>query len=118
MFAGACIGSAAHQIVGDALPVVVAIPCGLVAVPCAFTPVLFSMVSLTSTLLALGGPATGPVFVAAMTSYTTVCGLGIVQRALAKKLTRIEGALGAHLQDTPGGSVTPLSTTAPDRPVG
>ena len=56
-FAGACVGAAVTQMTG--LNFLVSIPCFLCAVPCAFTPCIFTLVGLVSVLLALGGAATG-----------------------------------------------------------
>jgi H+/Cl- antiporter ClcA len=88
MFAGACVGSAATQVTG--VSALVCLPCLLVAVPCAFTPALFSLVMLVSTLLSLGGEATAPVFVSCMVAYATVCGCGLLQNAIARKLTSLK----------------------------
>merc|ERR1711871_216386 len=84
VFAGACVGAAITQITG--LTFLVSVPCALVAVPCAFTPCIFTLVGLISVLLALGGAATGPPFVAAIVSYCTVSGVGIVQKIMQRQL--------------------------------
>ena len=67
-----------------ALDLVRAVPCLIVAVPCAFAPVVFTMVVVTCLLLELGGGMAAPVFVAGIVSYTTVCGLGIIQRLITR----------------------------------
>mmetsp|Transcript_35738 Transcript_35738/g.86328 ORF Transcript_35738/g.86328 Transcript_35738/m.86328 type:complete len:675 (+) Transcript_35738:167-2191(+) len=79
IFAGTCLGSAAHLIFPDQLPFLIAIGSCMVAVPCAFLPSIFSLTTLASMTLVLGGAATTPIFVACFCSYTTVCGLGLVQ---------------------------------------
>ena len=89
VFAGACVGVAVTQITG--LTFLVSVPCALVAVPCAFTPCIFSLVGLVSVMLALGGAATGPPFVAAIVSYCTVSGVGIIQRIMQRQLERLMG---------------------------
>jgi len=83
VFSGACLGAAAHLLV-PAVPLLVAYPSCLVAVPCAFMPALFSFTTLASMSLALGGSGTAPIFVAVTASYTTVCGMGSVQKMLSK----------------------------------
>ena len=72
MFSGTCVGAAASLIIGnDALPIPISVACCLVAIPCAFTPLVFTLTCTVSMMLA--SSATGPIFVAAFTSYTTVC---------------------------------------------
>ncbi len=90
VFAGACVGSLVTQITG--LHVLVALPCCIVAVPCAFTPIVFSLVGMTGVLLGLGGDALAPVFVACITSFATVNGLGVVHKALARQLAALKVA--------------------------
>lgn len=95
MFSGTCLGAAASLIIGndDALPMPISVACCLVAIPCAFTPLVFTLTCTVSMMLALGSSATGPIFVAAFTSYTTVCGIGIVQKLIAKGIERKNGEL-------------------------
>lgn len=81
IFAGTCLGVVSHLIVPD-VPAVVSISSCMVAVPCAFLPALFSMATLASVVLVLGGAATSPVFFACLISYGTVCGMGILQDLL------------------------------------
>ena len=90
IFAGACLGTAMAQMTG--LSAIFTLPCAMVALPCAFTPVIFSLVSMVSVLMALGGEATGPVFIASIFSYGTVCGLGVVQRAISRQIDQLDGA--------------------------
>ena len=47
---------------------------------------------MVSVLMALGGEATGPVFIASIFSYGTVCGLGVVQRAISRQIDQLDGA--------------------------
>ena len=54
------------------------------AVPCAFAPCVFTMVVITCLLLELGGGMAAPVFVAGVVSFTTVCGLGLIQRLITR----------------------------------
>ena len=88
VFSGGCLGTAITQITG--LSPLFTLPCCMVAVPCAFTPVVFCLVSMVSVMLSLGGKATGPVFVTAIISYTTVCGMGIIQKVLAKQIKKLD----------------------------
>mmetsp|Transcript_15516 Transcript_15516/g.33527 ORF Transcript_15516/g.33527 Transcript_15516/m.33527 type:complete len:644 (+) Transcript_15516:142-2073(+) len=81
IFAGTCLGVVSHLVVPD-VPAVIAISSCMVAVPCAFIPALFSMATLASVVLVLGGAATSPVFFACLMSYGTVCGTGIIQDLL------------------------------------
>ena len=67
-----------------ALDLVLVVPCMIVAVPCAFAPVVFTMVVITCMLLELGGGMAAPVFVSGIVSFTTVCGLGIIQRLITR----------------------------------
>ena len=90
VFAGACVGSLVTQVTG--LHFLVALPCCIVAVPCAFTPIVFSFVAMTGVLLGLGGPALAPVFVACITSFATVNGLGLVHATLARQLATLKVA--------------------------
>ena len=60
------------------------VPCLIVAVPCAFAPAVFTMVVITCLLLELGGGMAAPVFVAGVVSFTTVCGLGLIQRLITR----------------------------------
>lgn len=82
LFAGACIGAVANLWV-PSIPVAVAVPSCMVAVPCAFLPALLTLTTTVSLTFALGGAATTPVFLASIMSWTTVCGLGLVQDLLA-----------------------------------
>lgn len=83
IFAGTCAGAAAFLLV-DGLPLLVVVPCMLVAVPCAFVPSPFALVGTVSLMLVLGPQATAPVFVAAFSSYATVCGGGFIQRLIMR----------------------------------
>ena len=107
IFAGACVGMALvvasipaapaaaaaalaaglplpHLPPAPALPLVLVVPCLIVAVPCAFAPAVFTMVVITCLLLELGGGMAAPVFVAGVVSFTTVCGLGLIQRLITR----------------------------------
>jgi H+/Cl- antiporter ClcA len=81
IFVGACTGSIVHLLVPD-VPLVIAYSCCLVGVPCAILPGFFFMTSVAATTLVLGGPATTAVFFTVIVSYSTVCGMGIVQNLL------------------------------------
>lgn len=74
IFAGACLGSVAALWVPE-VPVLVAVTSCMVAVPCAFLPALLTLTTVVSMVL---------IFVASITSYTTVCGLGVVQDVMEK----------------------------------
>jgi H+/Cl- antiporter ClcA len=91
IFAGACLGVAAHLIV-PGLPFLVAVPSCLVAIACATLPGLFSMTVLSSMIFVLGGSATTPVFVACVMSYSTVSGMGLVQNLLMKAIAKQKAA--------------------------
>jgi H+/Cl- antiporter ClcA len=98
LFTGACVGTVASLII-DGIPVLVAVPACMVAVPCACIPAIFTFTTLSSMILVLGGAATSPVFFACICSYTTVCGCGVLhklfersRRASSKKGTNENGA--------------------------
>jgi hypothetical protein len=98
LFTGACVGNVASLII-DGIPVLVAVPACMVAVPCACIPAIFTFTTLSSMILVLGGAATSPVFFACICSYTTVCGCGVLhklfersRRASSKKGTNENGA--------------------------
>ena len=94
MFSGTCLGAAASLLVGnDSLPIPIAVACCLVSIPCAFTPLVFTLTCTISMMLALGSAATAPIFVSAFVSYTTVCGFGTVQKLIAKGIERKGGEL-------------------------
>jgi H+/Cl- antiporter ClcA len=84
IFSGACIGSTVHLIF-PTIPLLVAFPACMSAMACAFVPCFFTFTFLSSMSLVLGGAGTAPVFVACVLSYTTVCGLGLVQALLSMK---------------------------------
>jgi len=88
VFAGACVGSAIHQVV-PSLPVAMVVPCCVVAVPSAIVPAPLSFISLASVMLSLGGVGTAPVAVACVVSHTTICGIGIIQRAVSLQLEKM-----------------------------
>lgn len=83
IFAGACVGTAIN-IVFPSIPILVAYPACMSALPCAFIPCIFTFTLISSMAFVLGGSGTAPIFVAVVTSFTTVCGLGLVQDMLAK----------------------------------
>jgi len=85
IFAGACVGSAVHLLI-PGLPVAMTVPCCCAAVPAAITPAPMSMVALISVVLSLGGEGTAPVGVACIMSYTTLCGMGVLQAAMERRL--------------------------------
>jgi H+/Cl- antiporter ClcA len=108
IFTGACVGvalwvascpapaAAAGLLLGLGPPkcgleLVLVVPCMIVAVPCAFAPVCFTMVVITCLLLELGGGMAAPVFVSAFISFLTVCGMGIVQKLITRG--KIDGDL-------------------------
>ena len=92
MFSGACLGAGLSLYIGnDILPIPIAIACCLVSIPCAFTPLVFTLTCTISMMLALGSAATAPVFVSAFISYATVCGFGIVQRLILTGIQRKGG---------------------------
>jgi len=91
IFAGACIGSTAHLLVPQ-VPLLIAFPVCFTATPCAFMPLTFTLTTVASVAMALGGPATSPVFIAAICSFTVVCGLGIIQQLAAKAMAKAETA--------------------------
>eukprot|EP00966_Prymnesium_polylepis_P120723 2789621-Prymnesium_polylepis.1 len=62
------------------------VPCCCAAVPAAITPAPMSMVALISVVLSLGGEGTAPVGVACIMSYTTLCGMGVLQAAMERRL--------------------------------
>jgi H+/Cl- antiporter ClcA len=88
-FVGACTGSIVHLLVPD-VPLVLAYACCLAGVPSAILPGFFFMTFMTSTFLVLGGPATTIVFFTVIVSYSTVCGMGIVQDLLIRAAARGE----------------------------
>lgn len=87
LFSGICTGLTAHLVYTD-IPLLVAVPSCMVAVPCAFLPAILTMTTLASMVFVLGGAATSPVFVACIFSYSTVCGMGFVQNILTKALAK------------------------------
>jgi H+/Cl- antiporter ClcA len=105
IFAGTCLGVASHLIVPGLNPVVAIATC-LVAVPCAFIPAMFFFPLLSSMMFVLGGPATSPVFIGCIASYSTVCGMGLVQD-LMMRAKRNEGT-EAVASDNPGTVYNPL----------
>jgi len=91
IFTGICVGTVAHLLFEDSMNILVSVPACMVAVPCAFVPAVFTFTTLASMVLALGGAATSPVFFACFCSYTTVCGFGIVQDFVVKKMGKGNG---------------------------
>ena len=92
MFSGTCLGAGLSLYIGnDILPIPIAMACCLVSIPCAFTPLVFTLTCTVSMMLALGSAATAPVFVSAFISYATVCGFGIVQRLTLSGIQRKGG---------------------------
>jgi H+/Cl- antiporter ClcA len=86
LFAGSSIGSAAHLLVPQ-VPLLIAYPACMVAIPCSFTPLMFTLTLTASLALALGGAATAPVFVAAICSFLMVSGCGFIQRIVSRAMT-------------------------------
>lgn len=88
IFAGCCIG-AATNVLFPSVPLLLSYSVCMAAAPCAFVPLIFSFTLIASLSLVLGGPGTAPIFLGSVVSYTTVCGMGLVQdiveKAAAKK---------------------------------
>jgi H+/Cl- antiporter ClcA len=105
IFAGTCLG-VASILIAPGLNPIVAIPTCLVAVPCAFIPALLFFTLLSSMMFVLGGAATSPVFIGCITSYSTVCGLGIVQDLMMRATRNKE--TNANTSDTQGTVYNPL----------
>lgn len=78
LMAGACVGST-MSLVFPRLPLLVSFACCQAAVPVVFMPAIFSMTSIVSLSFVLGGPVTSAVFIACIASYSTICGLGLIQ---------------------------------------
>jgi H+/Cl- antiporter ClcA len=89
LFAGSCIGSAANLLVPK-VPLLIAFPACMVALPCSFMPLMFTLTLTASLALALGGPATAPVFVAAICSFLMISGCGFIQRIVARALAKTQ----------------------------
>lgn len=92
IFAGACTGSIMHLVFPD-IPLLIAFPCCLVGVPAAILPGMFFLTATASTCMVLGGPATTAVFFTCLVSYSTVCGMGLVQNLLLKAAAQNHQAL-------------------------
>lgn len=105
IFAGTCLGVASTLIVPGLNPIV-AIPTCVVAVPCAFIPGMLFFTLLSSMMFVLGGAATSPVFVGCIASYSTVCGMGIVQDLMMRAKGNKE--TNANTPDTSGKVYNPL----------
>jgi len=82
LFSGVCVGAAMLQVFDRGMPVTVALPCCMIAVPMAITPILLSLTALAATTFALGGAGSAPVYVAGFVAYTTVTGMGVMQALL------------------------------------
>ena len=78
LFAGACIGSAAHVLVPE-IPILVSFAVGMAASSSSCFPLIFTFTSFVSMAMALGGFATSPVFIGAVVSYFVGPGLGFSQ---------------------------------------
>ena len=100
IFTGVCIGTAAHVLVPD-IPLLIAFPACMVATPSAFLPALYTFTTTASLALALGGPATAPVFVAPVFSFSVVCGAGLLQGMVTRSLAKDEAKA-----EIPSSSVT------------
>jgi H+/Cl- antiporter ClcA len=87
IFVGACTGAIVHLLVPD-VPLVLAYACCFVGVPTAILPGFFFFTSVASMVLVLGGPATTIVFFTVLVSYSTVCGMGIIQNLMLKAAAR------------------------------
>lgn len=85
LFAGTCTGVVIHLVIAD-VPAILSISCCMVAVPDAILPALFSLTLLASVMLALGGAAASPVFLACVMSYATCIGSGMIQKLIQKAL--------------------------------
>jgi H+/Cl- antiporter ClcA len=83
VFAGTCLGVASHLIVPGLNPAIAISTC-FAAIPCAFIPGVFTFTLLSSMAFVLGGGATTPVFLGCIASYSTVCGMGLVQDLLMR----------------------------------
>jgi len=83
MFTGTCLGAVAHLLV-PSVPLLIAVPCCMAAVPCAFLPLIFTFTVIASVAFSLGGVGTTPVFLACAVAHTVVAGVGIVQRMVLR----------------------------------
>lgn len=110
LFAGTCLGAIANIWVPE-VPVLVAVPSCMVAVPCAFMPAIMTLTTIASMTLALGGAATTPVFLASIVSYTTVCGLGLVQDVVAKAVGDTPEVTASEQAKKPEHSIKDMETT-------
>jgi H+/Cl- antiporter ClcA len=82
IFIGTCAGTIATIVSG--VPIIVTVPCFMVAVPGAFCPIPFTLVGITMVSLVLGNELSCLVFVSVIFSFMTACGTGVIQRILKK----------------------------------
>jgi H+/Cl- antiporter ClcA len=105
LFTGTCLG-VASTLIAPGLNPIVAIPTCLAAVPCAFIPATLTFTLLSSMMFVLGGATTSPVFIGCIASYSTVCGMGIVQDVLMRATRNKE--TNANTSGTSGTVSNPL----------
>jgi len=84
IYAGVCAGMIVCRVV-PSLPVTLAVPCMMSAVPASFAPIPFTLVGLTALVLVMDGSMAAPVFVATFVSFLTNCGFGITQGVLERQ---------------------------------
>jgi len=82
IFIGTCAGTIATIVSG--VPIIVTVPCFMVAVPGAFCPIPFTLVGIGMVSLVLGSDLSALVFTSVCFSFMTACGTGVIQRILKK----------------------------------
>jgi H+/Cl- antiporter ClcA len=82
MFIGVCAG-VVTTLVAD-VPIVVTVPCFMVAVPGAFCPCPFTFAGIAATVLVLGSEQSALVFTSVFFSFMTACGTGVLQRLVRR----------------------------------
>ena len=81
IFIGICAGAIAHELI-PSMPIALTAPVLMVAVPGAFCPLRFTLVSIVVITLSIGSNLAAPCFVASFVSYLVACGFGVVQNVI------------------------------------
>ena len=97
----------AVNMVFPSVPVVVAVPALMTAVPGSFLPCPFTLVGLATVSLGLGGQVTSVCFVSCMVSFTLVTGSGLLSaltRWSARRAARAAAAQAAAQAEVEAGA--------------
>jgi hypothetical protein len=83
IFSGACAAAVVNVLIPQ-IPALITYTCCILGFVACFLPGIFTLTTMASVGFVLGPVGTSIVFVAVIMSYSTVCGMGLVQNVLVR----------------------------------